>query len=364
MIDATTVIREFHSLVDRRRELLMLLGSVFAGLGIFLQNGLEGHFPPALGTVASHLFAFVSLILMVASLVLSLRMARLHGGMVLNGILFARLMQEQDFTRRGDPNRSARHNYFGASFLQFILVDLIAGFSAAVLALAAGAASAVAVLAAGGVVVLWLAAYIRFHDRAAAFALAKIATEPCGPLSRDEWEAHVSESLRGANNDMLSCISFVGLMLFSALEALSSLGHIERAGDLRAEDIARVGPILYTSLMVLTCLLQMLVYIRLRLAVGRFSLDLDPTDHPFRPLQLTDSFLGYTLLAFLFAVSLHLCLDVTLPDLAGRNSLVLIVDGGAFLVALAAEQMALVVAGRHHGSRPSPPLQAEPARGD
>jgi hypothetical protein len=351
VIDATTVSREFQSLVERRRELLMLLGSIFAGLSIVLQNGLQGNFPPALAGIDAHLFAFVSLVLMVASLVLSLRMARLHGGMVLNGVLFARLMQEQDFTRPGNPQRSARHNFLGASFLQFVLVDLIAGFSAAVLALAVGAPAALAGGLGGAVVLVWLVMYFRFHDQSASFALRKIADEPCGPLSRDEWERHVSDSLKNANDDMLACISFVGLMLFSALETLSGLGHIERAGDLRAEDIVHAGPVIYTALMVVTCLLQMIIYIRLRLAVGKFSLDLDPTDRPFRPLRLTDSLLGYILLAFLFAVSLHLFLDVVAPGLNGRERLLLGIDAGAFALAVVAEQIALVIAGRtFHGA--------------
>ena len=39
-----------------------------------------------------HLFAFYALVLLVLSLVISLRLARLHGGMILNGVLYARLM--------------------------------------------------------------------------------------------------------------------------------------------------------------------------------------------------------------------------------------------------------------------------------
>jgi hypothetical protein len=350
MIDFTTVSREFQSLVERRRELLTLLGSVFAGLGIFLQNALQGNLPPALHTIESHLFAFVALILMVISLILSLRMARLHGGMVLNGILFARLMQEQDFTAKGDPRRAARHNLAGASFLQFVLVDLIAGFSAAVLVLAVGGAPALAAAVAAGVFLLWLAGYFRFHHQAARFALAKVASAPCGPFTREDWEAHTSASLKNTNNDLLNSIAFVGLMLFSALESLSGLGSRGlRGGDLRSEDIVRYGPIIYTSLMVVTCFLQLVVYVRLRVALGRFSLELDPSDRPFRPFRLTDSFLGYVLLAFLFAVSVHLFADVIAPPLRGNWPLSLAFDATAFLLAVLAEPLTLMVAGRRHG---------------
>jgi hypothetical protein len=81
--------------------------------------------------------------------------------------------------------------------------------------------------------------------------------------------------------------------------------------------------------------------------VGRFSLDLDPTDRPYRPLRLTDSLLGYLLLAFLFAVSLHLFLDVVVPGLRAREGLLLGLDAAAVAVAVMAEQVALVIAGRN-----------------
>src|SRR4051794_14706521 len=41
VIDFTAVGREIRSIVSRRRELLTLLGSIFAGLGIFLNNVLH-----------------------------------------------------------------------------------------------------------------------------------------------------------------------------------------------------------------------------------------------------------------------------------------------------------------------------------
>src|SRR5437016_3803947 len=136
MIDYQTVTREFRSLVHRRRELMTFLGSVFAASGIFLHNALKGSLPPSLVGLKDYLFIFYAVLLMVPTLILALRMAKLHGGMVLNGILYARLMQGQIFTRAGDPRRAARHNFLGVSFLQFVLMDLLAAFSATVLAVA------------------------------------------------------------------------------------------------------------------------------------------------------------------------------------------------------------------------------------
>src|SRR5262245_1802925 len=195
MIQYTNVTREFKSLVHRRRQLMTFLGSLFAATSLFLHNVLRGRLAAALEGLKEYLFAFYALMLMVPALLLALRMARLHGGMVLNGILYARLMQEQDFTRKGDPDRAGRHNWVGVSFLQFLLTDLLAGFSATLLAVALGVPLPLAGACGAGVVLLWLALYFRFHHQAAAFARRKIATEPCAPFDRKDWQAHVSASL-------------------------------------------------------------------------------------------------------------------------------------------------------------------------
>jgi hypothetical protein len=349
MIEFPTVSREFRSLVHRRQELVTFLGVVFAATGIFLQNVLQGKLPPALQGMQEYIFAFYALMLMVPTLILALRMARLHGGMVLNGILYARLMQEQDFTARGDPQRAARHNFLSVAFLQFVQMDLIAGFSAAILALGLGADLVGAVLVGVVVALVWLGLYFRFHHQAVRFALSKIATDTCGPVERKDWREHLSSSLEGANTGMLADIGFVGLIMFSMFEKLSGLGEIrkEPAGPAYGHVLA-YGPWIFTTLMVVTCLFGLLTYLRVRLAIGQFSLQLDPTDRPFRPLRLTDSLLGYLLLAFLFTVSLHLLLLLGLPDLDSNRPLLLGIDAAALLLAVAAEQLTLVVAGRRY----------------
>jgi hypothetical protein len=356
MIEFTPVSREFASLVDRRRELLLLLGSVYAALGIFLQNALQGNFPPALGPLESHLFAFHSLVLMAASLILSLRMARLHGGMVLQGVLIAGSMRDQTFTRKGDIDRASRHNYLGASFLQFLLVDAIAAISSAVLVLAVGGTEALALGAGVTLFLIWLAFYFRFHHRAAAFARGKLQAEPTETVTHAMWESHASASLEQTNKDMLGLTGFVGLMLFSSLEVLSGLGRIHREGgtDIPDDLVRTTGPILYTALMVLTCVFALAIHLRLRVAVGRFSLELDPTDRPFQPFRLTDSFLGYLLLCFLLGVSFHLFL-VTIVPAWGRDAAVpLAIDVAVVLLAVLAEPATLALARR--GVRAPAPL--------
>ncbi len=352
MIDFTTVTREFRSLIGRRRELQTLLGSVFAGLGIFLQNTLQGNMPASMGTIRRHAFAFYAVLLMVPCLILALRMARLHGGLVLNGILYARLMQEQKYARAGTPESAARHNFTGVSFLQFVLMDLIAGFSTALLVLALDGRFDHAMALAGLVMVVWMALYFRFHRRASKYALDKAAREACEPFTRDEWEAHIQGSLEDANLGLNADVAFVGLMVFSVFETLSGLGQMKDGlGDIAPAIIRDYGPIAYVSLMMLTCLMGMMGYLRVRVAIGKFSLMLDPTDRPFQPLRLTDSLLGYLIIAFLFTVSLHLLLGLTVPALREDDRTLLMIDGAAFLGAVAAEQLTLIVAGKNIRSK-------------
>ena len=342
MIDFTTVTREFRSLVDRRRDLQTFLGSAFAAMSVFLMNVLEGKLPPSLGGLQGHVFAFYAFVLMVISLVLSLRLARLHGGMVLNGVLYAALLKADG--RPADPDRAARHNVLGVSFLQFVLVDLLAGFSAAVLALSLGQRPLLAVGFGAGVFVVWLALYFRFHARAARFARDKAAAEAAGPVPKDDLREHISRSLQQANQGLITEIAFAGLIVFSCFGALSGLGKIEATQtDLTPDFVRGNGPVWFAGLMTVTCLVELVIYLRVRVAIGKFSLQLDPTDRPFRPLRLTDSLLGYVLLAFLFAVSLHVLLvQVTALPLG----VLLGIDAAAFALAVLAEQVTLILAGR------------------
>lgn len=350
MIDFTTVTREFRGLVDRRREMQTFLGSTFAAMGLFLANVLQGKLPPSLHAVQEHIFAFYAFILMVISLLLALRMARLHGGMVLNGVLYARLMQEQDFTHKRDPVRSTRHNYFGVSFIQFVMLDFIAAFSLFLLLLALNMPTTIAVVAAAGVFLCWMVLNFRFHQSAAEFGLKKIAEDPVGPVNEEEWREHISLSLQQANHGLMGEIAFAGLMVFSCFGAMSGLGSIvikDVKLDFGVEVVKQHGPLFYAVLMVVICFLELAIYLRVRVAIGHFSLQLDPTDHPFRPFRLTDSLLGYMMLAFLFCVALHMLLVQTVPAL-GESFLALIaIDGLAFFLAVCAEQATLMAAASH-----------------
>jgi hypothetical protein len=97
--------------------------------------------------------------------------------------------------------------------------------------------------------------------------------------------------------------------------------------------------------MTVTCLVGLATYLRLRLAVGQLSLQIDPSDRPFRPFRLTDSLLGYLLLAFLFAVSVYVLISLVGPDVIGEEAAVAL-SAVAFVLAVAVEQTVLVVAGK------------------
>jgi hypothetical protein len=360
MIDYTSVTREIRSIVSRRRELLTFLGSVFAAMGLLLENIIQGNLPTPLKVLERHAFALYAFLLMVPSLILALRLARLNAGMTLNGVLYQRLMQDQDFTRKATPQsrqRAACVNYYGVSFLMFVLSDLIAGFSVFILVVSLQASAWLAVLIGAAVVLVWLGLYLHYHHSAAAFALRKAADDDCAPFTRNQWEEHVAGSMEDANHDMIAILALVGLILFSGFESLSGLGRVSSPTqgpnaspmDLPPGLVLNYGPVFYGLLMTATCFFGMVTYIRLRIAIGQRSLEADPSDNPFKPLKLTDSLLGYMILAFLFVVSLHfLVVALGLKD-EDHWKLLLAIDGVAFVAAVLVEQVTLVLAGRRYG---------------
>jgi hypothetical protein len=346
MTDFTNVSREICSVVARRRELLTFLGSVFAAMGLFLQDVLQGSMPPPYDRLQEHGFACYALLLLVPSLILALRLAKLNAGLTLNGILYQRLMQDQEFTRKAPAEslrRAGRLNVFGVGFLMSFLTDLIAGFSAALLALSLRLSAPAAALIGAGVVTLWVLLYVTFHNRAVRFALLKSATDTCVPFGREVWEEHQAASREDGNKDMIAILALVGLIMFSAFEGLGGLGKATDHADITLENVRAYGPVVYGLLMAVTCLFSMVTYIRLRVAIGLRCLALDPTDRPFRPLRLTDSLLGYMLLSFLFVVSIHFLLFESLHE---QQGLLLAIDAAVFVAAVLVEQVTLVVAGR------------------
>lgn len=330
-LDFRTVTRELISLVGRRRELMLFLGSLFAGMAIYLQNVLEGKLPPALKPMEQSAFRTYALAMLIPTIIIALRIARLHGGIVINGIFHATIMKQLRPT--SDPKRSARLNWFGVSTQLFLLADLIAGFGAALLTITIRHEVFLAVMAGLGTFALLLLYFMVAHVRAANFALRVSAQASVEKVEQQEVENHAAASLETANQDMLGILAFVGLILFTVFQSLSGLGAIGASTDLSRNEIQQTGPMIYSLLVLATTWMGMVVYIRLAIAVGQRSLELDPTDQPFKVFKLTDSLLGYSLLACFFAASVHL-LVFTLWQ--GGIPNILLVDLGAFLVGLLA----------------------------
>jgi hypothetical protein len=305
-LDFGHVSREIRSLVSRRRELMLFLASLFAAVSIYLENILEGKLPPALEALEENAFLTYSVAMLAPAVLISLRLAKLHAGMIINGAFYAKILRET--SRPGaDPARAARLNWGGVSTQLFLLTALIAALEAALLLLALANRPLFAVAAGAGTFAVLLMAFLRFHRQAAAFALARCAAATVEPVDPEEVEDHFSGSLEDCNHDMLAAISFVGLILFAACESLSGLGTISaRRTEIASADVLAFAPAVYGALVTVTSLIGVVMYLRLALAAGKFSLELDPTDRPFRPLKLTDSLLGYLLLAFLLTVSTHL----------------------------------------------------------
>jgi hypothetical protein len=356
MIDYTSVTRELRSVISRRRDMLTFLGSVFAALGIFLQNTLQGQLPASFQSLKGHIFATYAFLLMVPSLLIALRLARLNMGMTISGMLYARLMMEQDYTHKATYNSIAaasRVNPFGVSFLMFLLSDVIAAFSAVLFVMSLlhdERYGWLAVLTGAVVLVCWLALYLRFHQTAIGLATQRIDNENCAKFERNEWEEHVAGSMEDANHDMIAILGLCGLIVFSVFEGLSSLAGGQAPdgtqGELPSKMVQEYGPVFYALLMLVTCFFSMVTYLRLRVAIGSRSLDIDPTDKPFKTLKLTDSLLGYMLLSFFFAVSVHFLLESSLFREEGYWPLLLGIDGVAFGAAVLAEQLTLVYFGR------------------
>lgn len=305
-LDFSHVSREIRSLVSRRRELMMFLGSLFAALGIYLQNVLERKLPESLRPMEKSAFLTYSLIMAIPAVIIALRFAKLHSGMTINGIFYARILKEQ-IRPTADPNRAARMNWTGVSTQLFLLSDLMASFAVALLMFAIHQPVYIAAGAAAGLFVILLVMFVRFQVKAARFALSKIADATVEAVDREELEDHVSGSLEDCNHDMLASIAFAGLMVFSVFESLSGLGAIQ-ANDAEIASVAiqTHGPKVFGLLLFCACFFCVVIYLSLWVRLGRFSLEIDPSDRPFRIFRITDSLLGYLMLCFFTAVSFHL----------------------------------------------------------
>jgi hypothetical protein len=348
-LDFAQVSREIRSLVSRRRDLMMFLGTLFAAMGVYLENVLEGKLPTALARLEQRAFLTYSAAVLIPTVIIALRLAKMHAGMIINGTLYARILRDS-VRPDADPARATRLNWGGFSTQLFLLASLIAGVEATLLCLASGieAWSALGAGATGFVVLTVL--FLRFHSQAAGLAMKLAETALVEAVDREEVEDHLAGSLQDSNQDMLSCIAFVGLILFSVLESLSGLRAVTGRLDIPIQHVQQYGPNVYSFIAITTSAIGAIIYLRLAVAAGRLSLELDPTDRPFRPFKLTDTFLGYWLLAFFLTVSIHLMCFPVFGDIAQ----LWVFDGAALGVAVAVYPVTIMLAARAHRAAAPP----------
>ena len=190
--------------------------------------------------------------------------------------------------------------------------------------------------------------FARFQAKASRFAQTAIRNARVEPVTLEELEEHWAESRSDANHDMIALNGFAGLMLFSTLENIAGFGKIGiEAADLAASDVETYGPRIYAGLFLTICAAVATMCVRLSLAAAKFSLQLDPTDTPYRPLKLTDSFLGYLLIVFFLGVSVHLSIS---PWFAETSRVPWIADAAAMCFAGLLYPVALKVAGSRQKS--------------
>jgi hypothetical protein len=334
VLDFDTVSREFRSVIARRREQLLFLGSLFAAMSLFLQNVLDGKLPDSLKLLEENAFLLHSVMMLAPTVLIALRIGKMHAGLTINGVFYRRALRLIDAHEGSDDRlrNAGRLNLFGVSSMQYLLAALFAGGEAMLLALALKAPGWSAPGIGAGVFLLLVLVFLRWHSNAARFALRAVENCTVEPFTREDDERHLAESRNDANHDLNACVGFVGLMLFASLEGISGVSDIAVANPGFAAIAAmRFGPLVYDLVLLATCLVNILIYCRLSAAVAEFSLRLDPTDTPYRPFKLTDTLLGYLLIVFFTAVAVHL---TTHAYLTHDPRLVWIVDGAAAFAAL------------------------------
>lgn len=313
-LDFSHVSQEVRSLVTRRRELMVFLGSLFVALSIYLNNLLHGGLPPALAHIANHAFFSYSLMLLLPSIIIALRIMRLHNGMTINGIFYAHILA-QSGDHSADPIRASRLNWAGISTGLFLLTVLDATLASVLFAFSLHINWMSAIVIGSGCATILILLFLRNHQYAKQFALAYIARATVEPLNAEELEDHLSHSLQDTNQDMLGVTAFVGLILFAVMEHLSGLSGINNyQGDIATKDILTFAPLIYTLLTLITASIGTLTYRRLAVAAGELAIKLDTTDNPFNPFKLTDTLLGYLLLCVLFGISLHFMFFITIGN--------------------------------------------------
>ncbi|KOR29436.1 hypothetical protein TI03_02325, partial [Achromatium sp. WMS1] len=248
---------------------MMFLGSLFVALSLFLDNLLHGGLPPALAGIEKHAFFNYSVMLLIPTLLIALRVMRLHSGMTINGIFYSQILNKHG-NNNVNPLLASKLNWTGISTGLFLLTVLNATLAATLFALSLKSGWAIATIVGIVFATGLLTLFLLNHQYAKQFALNHIKQATVETFSMEDVEDHHAQSLQDANQDMIGITAFAGLILFSVLESLSGLGGIEEAyrGDIAASDVTFFGPFIYVALALVTTTVGALMYRRLAVAAG------------------------------------------------------------------------------------------------
>lgn len=352
MVAIRNIGREFRSLVYRRRLQMTYLASAYAALSYSLQSALHGGLPRQFGKLEGHLFAVHAGLLAILGIIMALREARLHGGMMLNGSLYWGLLGQQGMIAPPSTTIFSAPHMFGVSGVMLAIAGSIASGSLCVCALAVGIPLWVAVVSAGAVLMVLGWIQRRSEREAVDRARRQLQTETLEGFSVEEWHDHVLGSLDDVNQDMLTLIVLASLTTFAGLQNIAALGNMpaEMRSEFDVVALMAYAPIVYSGLMLVTVLLCVMGYLRLRIAMGDLSLQLDPWDTPFRAGHMTDSLLGYMLLSLLLSVAAYTMIRSTSSTCGEWIAWSAALTIG--LLTIGAEQMLLIVCNARRRSRP------------
>jgi hypothetical protein len=297
LIRFSYVSREIRSIVARRREILIFLASLFAAVGIYLQNLSLETLPDGLAMLREQALLTYALVVGIPSFLLALRIARLHGGMVINGLFYRALLRK---------SLTHRLNLAGISTQMFVLSAIITAWAVWLFISGLGVNSWFSALIGLLAFLLLIGIFYRTDVESARFALTNLEQASLDHFeNEEEIIEHQALSLQDANQDMLALLTFSGLMLFAVLQTFSGFGEAKILPPHFAQETLAFSYLVLGLLVIFLCIIM---YLRLVLSVGQFALALNPADKPFSPWRLSDSFLGYLLLGFFAVIPAHLLL--------------------------------------------------------
>jgi hypothetical protein len=284
---------------------------------------------------------------MLLSFITALREARLHKGMVYGGRLWEALSTSAGIQGYvGGNRRPWKFNPFGVSSSLF-LIELLGGLGLLALTCSiAGVGVWVALIALCAVSGAAIAYFGNQHRAGAALARDRLSRDTLAKGDPEALRNHISASTDDAHRDMLELLAMAGLVAFVGFQLLAGLGdvEIESVGALRFKEIEIASPVWLASYMIIVTGIALISYVRLRLAVGCFSIFLDPTDHPFHALSFDDAFFGLVILLVPISFDVFLLLSAVLPQWSGSARG--LVTGAVALVIIIGERLLMVAIGR------------------